>query len=73
MMYAEVTTKDGNKGLLVLAETIELVLEECMSWARDNGITADEVSEGQVVDAETKDVVGSIVFDKDTVMCVPAV
>lgn len=72
-MYAEVTTKDGNKGLLVIAETLELVLEECMAWARDNGIKAEEMSEGQVLNAETKDVVGSIVFNEDAVVCVPAV
>lgn len=72
-MYAEVTTKDGNKGLLVLAETLELVLEECLSWAKDNGLKAEDVADGQVCNAETKDVVGNLIFSDEAVVCVPAV
>ena len=72
-MYTEATTKDGNLGVIIVAETISQVLDECMSWVKANGIKAKDVVANKLIDLTSNKEIGIISFSEDKVVCIPNV
>lgn len=68
-MYTEATTKDGNQGIIVKAETVSEILDECSKWVKDNNLDTTHVAPAKLMLCGTSEPIGEIAFTEEGVVC----
>lgn len=65
MLYAEVKTKDGEKGIMLMSECADDILADIGTWVDKEGLTWDELGVSSIVDRETDRVVAHLKFNSE--------
>lgn len=72
-MYAEITAKNNETGLIVVTDTLERVMEEAMKWIKSESLGAADAINGFVLNPETGEEQGSLSFTENQLVYAPTI